>query len=219
MDDPVVDVRWAGVLVQAIDLVEAFGDAATAGLLARRLAPLARYPGAHGIPTVLFVGAMDGPYGRALAHAGDLPAAEAALRRAIDADRALGARPYVVLGRLALADVLRRRGRPDAAVPVATAAATEARRLDMPGPGARADQLLAALSLAAARGRAHPHDVLTAREREVASLVVRARSNRQIAETLVLSERTVESHVRNILAKLGCTNRTQLVAHWRADSS
>ncbi|MCK9876730.1 AAA family ATPase [Frankia sp. Ag45/Mut15] len=218
LDDPVVDVRWAGVLVQAIDLVEAFGDAATARLLARRLAPLARYPGAHGIPTVLFVGAMDGPYGRALAHAGDLPAAEAALRRAIDADRALGARPYVVLGRLALADVLRRRGRPDAAVPVATAAATEARRLDMPGPGARADQLLAALP-PAARGRAHPHDVLTVREREVASLVVQARSNRQIAETLVLSERTVESHVRNILAKLGCTNRTQLVARWRADSS
>ena len=39
-------------------------------------------------------------------------------------------------------------------------------------------------------------------------------SNRQIAARLVLSERTVESHVRSILAKTQCANRTEFVAQW-----
>ena len=51
---------------------------------------------------------------------------------------------------------------------------------------------------------------LTPREREVAGLVAQALSNREIARTLVLSERTVESHVRSILAKTGLTTRTEL---------
>ena len=44
---------------------------------------------------------------------------------------------------------------------------------------------------------------LTSREREVAALIAQGKSNREIAETLVLSTRTVEKHVANILAKLG----------------
>ena len=53
-------------------------------------------------------------------------------------------------------------------------------------------------------------DPLTDREREIADLVAGALTNRQIADRLVLSERTVESHVRSILAKLGLANRTEL---------
>jgi DNA-binding NarL/FixJ family response regulator len=49
----------------------------------------------------------------------------------------------------------------------------------------------------------------------VAELVVRALSNREIAESLVLSERTVESHVRSILGKLGAANRAELIARRR----
>jgi DNA-binding NarL/FixJ family response regulator len=53
---------------------------------------------------------------------------------------------------------------------------------------------------------------LTAREREIAMLVADGLANRTIAERLVLSERTIETHVRNVLTKLDLTNRTQLAA-------
>ncbi len=52
---------------------------------------------------------------------------------------------------------------------------------------------------------------LTTREREVASLIAFGKSNREIAEELVVSKRTVESHIANILSKLGFTNRAQIV--------
>jgi predicted ATPase/DNA-binding CsgD family transcriptional regulator len=54
---------------------------------------------------------------------------------------------------------------------------------------------------------------LTAREREVAVLIARGLSNRQIAETLVIAERTVTNHVEHIFDKLGFRSRAQ-VATW-----
>ena len=53
---------------------------------------------------------------------------------------------------------------------------------------------------------------LTRREGQVAGLVAEGRSNQDIAETLVISRRTVESHVEHILAKLGLANRAQVAA-------
>jgi DNA-binding CsgD family transcriptional regulator len=58
-------------------------------------------------------------------------------------------------------------------------------------------------------------DGLTAREREIAELVADGLANRAIAAKLVLSERTVETHVRNVLGKLGLRNRTELAARLR----
>jgi non-specific serine/threonine protein kinase len=57
---------------------------------------------------------------------------------------------------------------------------------------------------------------LTSREREVAVLIAAGCPNREIAEALVVSERTVETHVGSILAKLGLDSRRQ-VASWAAD--
>jgi non-specific serine/threonine protein kinase len=58
-------------------------------------------------------------------------------------------------------------------------------------------------------------DTLTAREREIATLVADGLSNRDIAEQLVISEGTVEVHVKHILGKLGFSSRAQ-VAGWFA---
>ena len=68
-----------------------------------------------------------------------------------------------------------------------------------------AETLLAELGTAAPAP-----STLTPREREVAELVAQGLSNREVADRLVLSERTVESHVRNMLTKTGLRSRTEL---------
>jgi class 3 adenylate cyclase len=57
---------------------------------------------------------------------------------------------------------------------------------------------------------------LTLREREVAALVAGGRSNRQIAEQLVISERTAEKHISSILTKLRFEARSQ-IAVWAVE--
>ncbi len=52
---------------------------------------------------------------------------------------------------------------------------------------------------------------LTRREKEVLALMASTATNREIAERLILGEETVRTHVKNILRKLSCTNRTQAV--------
>ena len=58
----------------------------------------------------------------------------------------------------------------------------------------------------------HAFGGLTAREREVAALIAQGKTSREIADLLVLSERTAEGHVSNILGKLGFTSRAQIAA-------
>ena len=59
-------------------------------------------------------------------------------------------------------------------------------------------------------------EVLTAREREIAALVTGGQTNREIATTLVISERTADAHMQNILNKLGFSSRAQIAA-WAAE--
>lgn len=54
-----------------------------------------------------------------------------------------------------------------------------------------------------------PPPQLTERETEILSLIGQGRTNQEIADHLVISERTVRTHVSNILGKLGLTSRTQ----------
>ena len=57
---------------------------------------------------------------------------------------------------------------------------------------------------------------LTEREREVAALIAHGKSNREIAEILVVNYRTIEKHIENILSKLGFASRAQ-IAVWAAE--
>jgi DNA-binding NarL/FixJ family response regulator len=59
--------------------------------------------------------------------------------------------------------------------------------------------------------------LLTTREREVAALIARGKSNQEIADRLIVTKRTVETHVGNIMFKLGYTSRTQ-IAVWAVET-
>ncbi|MFM7362574.1 MAG: response regulator transcription factor [Cyanobium sp.] len=63
----------------------------------------------------------------------------------------------------------------------------------------------------ASPGPAHDPVAITPAERRVLSALCHGGSNRSIAAALVLSTRTVEGHISNLLLKTGCRSRTQLV--------
>ncbi|MBJ8345204.1 LuxR C-terminal-related transcriptional regulator [Antrihabitans sp. YC2-6] len=71
---------------------------------------------------------------------------------------------------------------------------------------------------AAAGPARSPSGVLTKRENEIATLVAQGVSNKDIAERLVISKRTAETHVENILTKLGFTSRNQITV-WMGEQA
>lgn len=75
----------------------------------------------------------------------------------------------------------------------------------------RGDCIAAALGLSPQAGPScdEPELPLTKREHEVTELIAGGLTNRQIAEKLFIAQRTVDTHVAHILAKLGCSNRSQ----------
>jgi DNA-binding CsgD family transcriptional regulator len=194
-----------GVPLNLVPLVEAFDDRQTAAFLLDLLQARPFVSGGAGIycsePSDLYLGRLAVVLGR-------LDDAVRWFSRGADLAAGIGARPAVVQCRVGLAGALLDRARDDDLGPARVAARQaleEARRLGMPGPEATAAALLAR-----ARALAQSRDPLTDREREIADLVAGALTNRQIADRLVLSERTVESHVRSVLAKLGAANRTEI---------
>jgi DNA-binding CsgD family transcriptional regulator len=66
-------------------------------------------------------------------------------------------------------------------------------------------------------GRRSAGDALTEVERRVATLAVAGRTNREIADTLFMSVRTVEGHLSHIYRKLGIRSRTELGLFWDPD--
>jgi DNA-binding CsgD family transcriptional regulator/tetratricopeptide (TPR) repeat protein len=203
--DPEFASMVHGVPVNLVPLVEAFADHETAAFLLDFLAARPFASGGAGIycsePSDLYLGRLAVVLGR-------LDEAVHWFQRGIEVAAGMGARPAVVLCRTGLAGALLDRGADHDLGPARTAARQaldEAARLGMPGPAATATALLTR-----ARSLAQSRDPLTGREREIADLVAAALTNRQIADRLVLSERTVESHVRSVLAKLGVANRTEV---------
>jgi len=60
---------------------------------------------------------------------------------------------------------------------------------------------------------AEAEDPLSPREREVVKLIAEGHSTREIADVLVISEKTVDRHRANILAKLGMRNRVDIARY------
>ncbi|NEB13166.1 helix-turn-helix transcriptional regulator, partial [Streptomyces coelicoflavus] len=68
------------------------------------------------------------------------------------------------------------------------------------------------------RGRRGYGDALSPREREVARLVSLGHTNREIADVLFLSPRTIEQHVAKVLRKLGVSSRADVPAEVPAEA-
>jgi DNA-binding NarL/FixJ family response regulator len=181
-----------------VEIALAAGDAATATAAGEELARTASTYGSSGLEAAALQarGALLLAEGRAEAA---LPTLRAACRRWRELDA-----PYdAARVRLPLAEAYRALGDGDAAARELDAAAAVFEEL-----GAAPD----AARVAALRGSRALPGGLTAREAEVLALVAAGRSNREIAETLVLSPKTVARHLSNIFAKLGVASRTQAAA-------
>ena len=217
-DQLTAGVRWAGTVGQIGLAAAALGDREVAERVYQLTRARAGNYDGDGSGFIVATGSTGRMVADFALAAGRVPEAVELYADSVIANARIGARPFVALSRLGWATALLTRWRDlslesapgdlAAARSLATQAAAEFRRLDMPGRLRAADRLLAELDTAA-----RADDPLTAREREVAGLVAQGRRNREIAAELVLSERTVESHVRSILLKLDLGGRAE-VAGW-----
>ncbi len=190
------------VLAAAAELAHEFTDKPVAAEVYERLIPHADLVMCGGAGIIAVSGSAHGALGLAAATLDRLDDAVAHLRTAVDVNDRVGLPPNAALARFHLAEVLTRRKRPgdrDEADAAGASAAKAAERLGMV-PLVR-------------RIKALDGGPLTARERQIAELVAQGLTNRQIAATARISERTAATHVQHILTKLGFTNRTQ-IAGW-----
>jgi DNA-binding CsgD family transcriptional regulator len=194
-----------GALQHLTDVGPMLGDAVSCRVLRTVISESFAGTVAMGVGTVFYKGSLARWLGELDVVCGDYDDAIAHLREGLVIDANLGAQPYVARGRLALARAFHAKGDLARSIELARAAVADARRLDMPGVLGDAESLL---EEAAAATRLT--DPLTAREREIARLVAKGLSNKEVASKLVLSERTVESHVRSILTKTSLRSRTEL---------
>jgi DNA-binding CsgD family transcriptional regulator len=201
------DGRWIGTVAGAGLIAVLLADEPTVAWCFEQLTPYGHFYLASGSGSVRCGGAVKRVTGCLAAALGRAEDAHELLTAAIAMDERIGALPYRVLSEVALAGVHAAAGERTAADGLARRAADTARRLGMAPAFAAAEQVLARLR--ADRDTAHP---LTAREREVLARLAAGRTNRQIATELVLSERTVETHVGHVLGKLGVANRAEAAA-------
>jgi DNA-binding CsgD family transcriptional regulator len=201
------DARWMPTIVFLTDVSSRFDDRKTAEICYRELLPFEDRFVASGGGSVVCQGSVALFLGVAAMTLGRFDASEGHLRRAIQRNDAAGARPWSARAELVLAELLCRQGRARGqALNPAQRAARTATTLGMRVLRARAEAVID--DLTAATGPV----LLSRREREVAVLVARGLTNREIARTLVVSERTAENHVQHILAKLGFGSRAQIAA-------
>jgi DNA-binding CsgD family transcriptional regulator len=200
------------VTTQRAQLAADLGDTAAAEMCHRLLLPHADLHSVSGAGAVTTGGSVQLYLGMAAMGAGRPDLAVRHLRSAITANEAAGLAPFAAMSRFRLAAALRARAKPgdtDEAVALLAAADSAAERMGMVPLRAQIADLAAQL---------RDGGVLSRRETEIAALVADGLTNKQAAAAAHISERTVESHVQHIMAKLGFTSRSQIAA-WAARRS
>lgn len=187
-----------------------FGDADGAAVAYEVLRPWGTYFAANGSGVVALGGSVELALGCLAATLGNTDRAVRHLHAAIEANGRAGMAPFEADARFELARALSGRSAAERseALVLATDAGHAAAQLGMQPLREKAARLADGLRARAGTGRSG----LSGREEEVAALVGRGLTNRQMADMLHLSERTVESHVQHILTKLGLQNRSQVAA-------
>ncbi len=198
---------WIASLTYLTDACAALGDERIAALVYPELEPLAGASVMIG-HLVAFYGAGDRYLGMLAAVLGDWERAEAHFERAMELNRRMGAATWLAHTAYEYGRTLLERPErdPERATELLGEAAELAERIGMAALASRVE------ALGAARPAALP-DELSAREAQILRLVARGLSNREIGERLVISEHTVANHVRSILRKSGCANRTEAASY------
>jgi DNA-binding CsgD family transcriptional regulator/tetratricopeptide (TPR) repeat protein len=201
---------WLASLAYLTDVCAATGDAEVAAAL---YPELAAYSGGNVMigHLVACYGAADRYLGMTAAALGEWDRAEAHFQSALALNTGLGARTWLAHTAYEYARMLLTRGRGDDR--------SHARsQLGVAVGLAQAIGLPAILRRAAALGQdVEPEptlpDGLSAREVEVLVELARGHSNREIGRKLHISEHTAANHVRSILRKTGCANRTEAAGY------
>jgi DNA-binding CsgD family transcriptional regulator len=199
-----------GLLVVLLQAAIAVHHRAAAQVLAARLACVAHLAIAEQFST------CPGRHlGDAAVLLGDGVAARMFYAQALEAAEKIRFRPEMALAHLGLAELLLKEGDEFEALEHLDLAIPELRDMKMQPALGRGLSLLEQVQhrTPVAASDAPISHVLTGRERDVAQLLAAGRSNREIADTLVITEGTVEVHVKHILSKLGFRSRSQ-VAGW-----
>src|SRR6478752_5877787 len=200
---------WVGSLTYIADACVAVGDADLSQQVYRELLSIAERNVMIGHGVACY-GSSERYLGTLAAAYGELELAELHLQRAIDYNRDMGAITWLAHSDYEYARTLGAQGR--AGEPAAQAALAEAsdlaERIGMPALLGRIRGLLPA-----GPATSRLPDGLSAREAEILRLVAQGRSNRQIGRTLHISEHTAANHIRSILRKTGCANRTEAASY------
>ncbi len=191
----------ARLLPAYLEITLAIGDIEDARSARDELYELAQAFGADALRAV--VAQADGAIALAEGHA---HAALVPLRYAFEQWQRLEAPYEAARARVLIGDACQALGDHEAAELERKAARSEFERL-----GAQPD--LARLDAPNTPGQLPPENPLTARELQVLRLISSGRTNREIADQLCLSERTIDRHVSNILGKLDVPSRTAATAY------
>ena len=151
-------------------------------------------------------GAADRYLGMLAAVLGEDARAEAHFESALTLNRDMGADTWVAHTAYEYGRFLLARRERERAEPLLAEASALAGRIGMPTLLARVR------ALGAPTGAALP-DGLSPREAQILNLVAEGLSNRQLGSRLSISEHTAANHVRNILRKTGCANRTEAATY------